>query len=342
MRVTLRQVAERAGVSIMSASVVLHKTGSNVTLSAEKADRIRAAAKELNYRPNRLAQSLKNKRTGSIGVVFQHFDRLGPNLPYHIQILNGVMSALFPRDYTLSLCPRMNQQGDIDAVSDGRFDGVIWCRPDISGIQVKELERAHVPVVILHSPPKLIPNIPTFCLDNIQAMRQVVCYLAEIGHRRIGFVIDPVSIHSIEGEDRLAAIRQAAAEHGLPEPACIVLARELDFLAEYAEGRGPQTALVCFSDNLAGVLLSFFRLKGVKVPSDVSVLGFDSSEFCETTTPRLTSASQPVEQMAREATNYLLDMVDQFVVNGEVPPPIDRVYAAGLDVRDSTAPPRIP
>lgn len=339
MRTTLKQVAERAGVSAMAASVVLNNTGINVTVTPETAERIRRVASELNYRSNRLAQSLRSRRTGSIALVFQHFDRLAPKQPYHIDMMNGVMSALFPRDYTLSLCPRLNLMGEANAVSDGRFDGVLWCRPELSGVHLEELQNAKCPIVVLHCPPGVLPGLTTFCADNPQAMRLVVAHLYNLGHRRIAFVIDSVTIQAVEGIDRRDGFFAAAASY--PDVfAGITLADEVEASASiYTGGKGPFTALVCFGDNLGGKVLEWLSQAGVSVPDEVSVTGFDSSIFCDATHPPLTSISQPVEKIAKEATNYLLDNVDDYVKTGEMPLAKSFVYECGLDVRKSTGPP---
>ena len=166
MKVTLKDVAEAAGVSPMAVSVVLHGTGGKkVTVSEEKAEHIRRVAADLRYRPNTLARSLRNKQTGAIAVVFQHFGRLSPERPYRTQILNGGAEALFPNDYTLSLCPRMMRDEHGSSIGDGRFDGVLWCRPDFTEGSVDAIRGASVPVVLMHAPPGSILGVPTFCAD---------------------------------------------------------------------------------------------------------------------------------------------------------------------------------
>ncbi len=339
IKTTIRDVAEAAGVSAMAVSAVLNGAGRNVKVSVEKAEHIRRVARELRYQPNHLARSLRNRRTGMIGVVFQHFGRLGEEHPYYPQLLNGVMAALFPQDYTLALCPRLIQGGDAGSISDGRFDGVLWCRPDLTEASLETIQESSVPVVMMHAPPGSVPGVPTFCADNDGAMRAVVAHLTELGHRRLAFAIDPVSEHTVEGRARREAFRVAARNAGLPEPAALVLS-EMGELARYAEGDGPHTALVCFSDDLAGQVLAACDRLGVSVPRDLSVVGFDSSSFCEGTKPRLTSVNQPVERMAHAATTHLLALVREGSEGSPASPTVSSIYDCGLDVRESTAPPR--
>lgn len=338
MKTTIRDVAEKAGVSAMAVSTVLHGTGRNVRVSDEKAALIRSVARELRYQPNTLARSLRSRRTRMVGVVFQHFERLSQENPYYPQLLNGVMSALFPEDYTLALCPKLVQHSVAGAISDGRFDGVLWCRPDFSDANVEGLRNSSCPVVMLHAPPGSAPGVPTFCADNEGALKLVLWHLKELGHKSVAFVIDPINQPTAEGRARAAAFMQAAVGSGIHGD-ILVWEPDAPELKKYAGDEQPHTALVCFSDTLAGHLLAACQRLGISVPHDLSVVGFDSSSFCETTTPRLTSVHQPVERIAREATAYLLALIN----DGRTLDPSTKyafIYDCSLDVRDSTSRPR--
>jgi LacI family transcriptional regulator len=250
--------------------------------------------------------------------------------------MNGVMEALFPAGYTLALCPKLIQDGDPGFVSDGRFDGVLWCRPDMTEESVSALQFASVPVVMMHAPPGTVLGVPTFCADNEGAMRRVVSHLVGLGHENIAFVIDPVSEHSVEGQARMQALRTAARRADLPEPDVIVLPLDHSILARYARADAPHTALVCFSDELAGFVLASCARMGVDVPGHVSVVGFDSSPLCDTVSPRLTSVRQPVEQMAFEATNHLLSLIRAAEEDPTPTTSFSTIYDCLLDVREST------
>lgn len=325
----------------MAVSVVLNGTGhKKVTVSAEKAERIRKIARELRYQPNRIARSLKSRKTNQVAVVFQHFYGIGPNNPYHIEVLNGVTSALFADGYAMTLCPKMIVDGDAASISDGRFDGVLWCRPDFNESSLENIRASTVPVVMMHVPPGLAAGIPTFCADNDGAMRRVVEHLKGLGHERLAFMIDPVTIHTVEGKARSQALVNAATAAGLPEPELVVLPGDHAILQRYAAPTLPHTALVCFSDELAGYVLKSCERIGICVPEQLSVVGFDSSQFCETTRPRLTSVNQPVSRMAFEATNHLLSLIHADEEGLPRSPMASSIYDCGLDIRGSTAPPR--
>jgi len=338
MRVTIRDVAERAGVSAMAVSAVLNGGGgSKVTVTAEKAERIRQAARDLRYQPSHLARSFRNRKTGQVAVVFQNFGRFIPQSPYRAEVMNGVMDALFPNDYTLSLCPKLMRDGDPGFVSDGRFDGVLWCRPDLTETSTLALQEAAVPIVMMHAPPGTVLGLPTFCADNDGAMRRIVSHLVSLGHERLAFVIDPVSEHSVEGQARAEALLSATRRAGLPDPDVIILAQDHSILERYAEPSAPHTALICFSDELACFVLDSCARYGVKVPEHVSIVGFDSSPVCETSRPRLTSVAQPVERMAFEATMHLISLIRAVEEGSTSSPATSTLYDCGLDIRDSTS-----
>ncbi|HWA84216.1 MAG TPA: LacI family DNA-binding transcriptional regulator [Fimbriimonadaceae bacterium] len=338
MKTTIRDVAEAAGVSAMAVSKVLHGTGQNVRVSDETSELIKKVAHELRYQPNHLARSLRSRRTKMIGVVFQHFERLSEQNPYYPQLLNGVMAALFPADYTLALCPKLVQHSEEGAISDGRFDGILWCRPDFTASSVEGIRHSSIPVVMMHAPPGSASGIPTFCVNNPGALRLVVEHLVRLGHKRIGFVIDPVNEHTAEGRTRVSAFRDAMDEVGLKGD---VLVWDYDCagLEAYASDDAPHTALACFSDTLAGHLLAACQRLRIRVPEDLSIVGFDSSSFCESTTPRLTSVFQPVERIARDATTYLLGLISEQGKGNQGLLPVSSLYDCSLDVRDSTSRP---
>lgn len=338
MKVTIRDVAAKAGVSAMAVSSVLHGSGKNVKISEEKAQIIRDAARELNYHPNRLARIFRNNRTNCIGVVFQHFSRLSGENPYYPQLLNGITAALFPADYTLALCPKLTQSGDVGAILDGRFDGILWCRPDFTQASIDTVRNANLPIVMMHAPPGTAPGVATFCADNEKAMSQVVAHLTGLGHKRIGFVVDPVTAMAAEATMRFAGFQRAMAEAGL-QGEQLIWNHEAAELTQYRLGRGPHTALVAFSDFVAGRLMSACQRFDVRVPQDVSIIGFDSSSFCDTFSPRLTSVYQPVERIAYDATAHLLSLIRAESPEEAAKLPIATLYDCSLDIRESTSPP---
>ncbi|HEY3780113.1 MAG TPA: LacI family DNA-binding transcriptional regulator [Fimbriimonadaceae bacterium] len=340
MKPTIRDVAKAAGVSAMAVSYVLHGTGRNVRVSEETSEKIRKAASDLRYAPNSMARTFRSGKTHMVGVVFQHLDRLSDDNPYLPLLLNGIMAALFPAGYTLALCPRLVQHGDMVAMLDGRFDGVLWARPDFTEANVESLRDARVPLVMLHAPEGSADGISTFCADNDSALRLVVDHLYQLGHRNCTFVIDEVNDHTAEGRARGLAFLEAIQSYGMSGEVWTWDERSQS-LSEYHQANRGRTAMVCFSDTLAGRILTTLHSFGMSVPREISVVGFDSSTFCDRTTPKLTSVYQPVEKIAFEATSHLLSLIAADERGEPSTQHSSTLYACGLDVRESTCPPSL-
>jgi len=334
MSATLKDVALASGVSVMSACAVLTGGGQNVKVSEAKAKLIRAKAEELQYEPNLSGRSLRTRRTDTIGVVFQHLTSFGEEPYYYQQLLDGIMLALFPRGYTLALSPMLVQSEGAVRVANGRFDGILWCCPDV----VEASKNLRVPVVMVHAPQEIALDAPTFVADNERAMSRIVDHLVGLGHKRIGFVVKPHVAITIEAKVRIVAFLAAADRWGVTANV-LLWEYEADQLGAYTSPVAPHTALVGYNDVHAGHILSRAKELGIRVPDDLSIVGFDSSSFCERTQPRLTSVHQPIEQIARDATECLLRLIDAGQ-GGRLEPRQDAtLYDCQLDIRDSTAPP---
>ncbi len=338
MATTIRDVAEAAGVSAMAVSKVLHGKGANVRVGAETAETIRRVANELHYQPNRLARSFRQQKTHTIGLVFSHFGRIGELDGYFAAFLNGVMSATFQSEYGLTICPKLVKLSANGVINDGRFDGLLWCKPDYSVQSAESIERSEIPIVMMHAPANQGPNVPRFCCDNDLGLKLAVEHLVELGHKRIGFVMDEFNRSTAEGRARIAGYRTAVAESHLESFDGDVLFWDIDRskLDQMMTKEQRPTALIVFSERQAVSILREAEALGISVPEDLSVVGFDSTAFCDTTRPRLTAISQPIEQMAYDATNVLISNIE-----GNPSPSRSFIYPCGLDIRESTARPRI-
>jgi LacI family transcriptional regulator len=337
MKTTIRDVAEAIGVSATTVGAVLNSTRDNVNVATEKAERVGYAARDLRDLANPLGRPSRAKRTGTVGVVLHNFDGLSDAQPYYPQLLSGVMAELFPSHYTMALCPGLSKGSRRSSMSDGRFDGVLWCQPDFTETSLADIKKSKVPVVMMHAPPNSVSGIPTYCADNGRAMEAAVRHLTELGHDRIAFVIDLNNEHTVEGRARREAFVAATRNAGIREGEVLVWDPVRFGVSRYGRQGAPHTALVCFSDTVANSVLTACSQLGISVPRDLSVIGFDSSSFCERTQPRLTSLHQPVERMARAATTHLLRLIRDSVEGSPSPTTVSFIYDCALDIRESTA-----
>jgi LacI family transcriptional regulator len=338
MRATLRDVAQASGVSVMSVCAVLTGGGRNVKVSDEKAKLIREKAKELHYEPNLQARGLRTSKTDTIGVVLQHLTSFGEEPYYYQQLLDGIMTALFPQGYTLALSPMLVQGGGAPRISNGRFDGVLWCCQDFQETSIETTRNLRMPLVMVHAPKDVALGVPNFAADNESAMERIVDHLVGMGHERIGFVVKPHVSQSAEGKARMSAFLKAAEGHRVLGEV-LLWEYEAEELANYASNAAPHTALAAYNDVHAGHLLSRAMELGIRVPDDLSVVGFDSSNFCERTQPRLTSVHQPIERIAHEATECLLRLINADRATISEIRRDSTLYDCQLDIRDSTAAP---
>lgn len=335
MSVTIREVATAAGVSPMSVSKVLHDRGSNVRVGAETAARIRAVAKELGYQPNSLARSFRNRKTNTIGIVYERSSMFGDTTGYFTTLFNGVTQAAFAQDFSLTICPKFMNVGTKMINHDGRFDGLLWCQVNTSSAVAETIAKMPIPVVVMHAPIGSIQAPALFTADNRQGIWLGVQHLVSLGHRRIGFVTDPFNIHTTEGLERRRAFEESMLSQGL-EPTIYQWSYDASELRDWQTDPNRATAIITFSEHLGVSAILKCAELGIRVPEDLSIVGFDSTAFCETTRPRLTSIRQPIFEMGFAATNKLLSLIENGVAEFQ-----NYVYPCGFDVRESTGPPNV-
>jgi LacI family transcriptional regulator len=226
-----------------------------------------------------------------------------------------------------------------ESLNDGRFDGLIWAKFESTRDNYVTLARSRTPMVLLHAsdPEILRSGFNTVCCQNEQAMRVAVDHLVELGHKRIGFVAPQAIEHNDETRERERGLRGALEAHGLRfhDEDILNWSYEADGFEDWWKSNPPQTALILRSESQAGPIMERGAKLGVRFPEHLSLVGFDSTAYCETLSPRLTAINQPIEAMAHRATDLLLAIIE----GRHVSPPIDHVFPCGFDIRESTARP---
>lgn len=333
MPITIREVAAAAGVSPAAASKVLHGRGESVRVGAERAEHIRKVAIQLNYRPNLLARSLRTGRTNNVGLVFDKFGSIADGPLYYMDLLEGVASTLFPQHYRLTILPELPTEDPLSALGDGQLDGVIWCKLARDEKALRLIHDAPLPIVAMNAPAPAEPTEAVFvACDNEGGIELAVDHLWSQGHRHILFVREEEELDSPDQMARAEAFRVSMARRNAQADVVTWDWYGKAFAAWWAN-RPPHTALIGWSERCASMLLRQADANGVRLPEQVSLVGFDSTRYCETTRPRLTAVRQPIRDMARHATETLLDLI-----RGCRPEKHSFVFPCALDVRDSTAP----
>jgi LacI family transcriptional regulator len=327
-KITLEQVARLAGVS--TSTVSRHLSGAR-PVAEDKAAAIEGAIRRLNYRPNLAARGLAMGRTMTVGVLTQEIVSTFFN-----EAMRGVEDGLAGHDYEAIYAsghwqPEAEMQRFNSLVGRG-VDGVILIHP---GIDDAALERyaGTVPIVVVGR--KLASSrVCSLGFDHYEGAKQAMQHLLELGHRQIAFVGGPPGRH--DADERLRAYADMLATAGVAFDARLVAP------ANYVESGGlaamnmlldrglPFTAAFAANDDSAyGALLALHR-RGLRVPDDVSVVGFDDVSHSAFSLPPLTTVRQPLRELGREAANAIVALI------GGRKPPRGAVARLELIVREST------
>lgn len=334
---TIKEIAKEAGVSITLVSKVLHGRGGTVVrVSAETAQMVRDTAQRLNYVPNGLARSLRMNRAENIGLVFENFGLISAGPLFYMNLLDGVAQELFSQHYRLTILPEVDPTNPA-TIADGRLDGVIWCKMPSSDDFVSRIAQFPIPIVALNAPP---PDhdlgLVFVSCDNRKGADLVVDHLVRLGHERIAFVMEMHEEATPDAQARLQGFRDACLQRDLPcgEEDVFIWAADAREFPDWF-GRTPHTAIFAWNEGIGAAILRQAKRAHISVPNDMSVVGFDSTRYCETTRPRLTAVRQPIRDMATYAAKTLISQIE-----GQVPGIFDVTFPCSIDIRDSTAPPR--
>ena len=309
-KATIAVVAAEAGVSTATVSRVL--TGSK-TVSAETSRRVLAAAEKLRYSGNSIAKALRQNATGNIGMLVPSISN-----PFFTSLVEQVEHHLAQAGLNLFLCDSRNDVATeatrLISLTQGSVDGILVSPCDAT-LSRPALERATriVPIVQID---RRVADLGTdwVGLDDAHAMRIIAEHLAGRGVRTVAFVTSIMG--SSSALDRLESTRRACTELGLDMPDDLVLDGDfsLEWGAQAADklldsGRALPDAIICSDDLIALGLSGGLAKRGVRVPQDVLITGFDDIEYASLNTPSLTTLRQPLTQIAAEAVRLLRENI---------------------------------
>jgi len=342
-RPTLRDLASHLDLSPATISLVLNHSPVADAIPEETQQRVFSAARELGYRPNYIAVSLRSKRTNSIGVLVPEISD-----PWAAEIVSGIESHLLANGYHYLVTSHRRStrnllQDDLELLTRRGVDGMILVATEVD-------ESPLLPAVVI-SGHRRVEGLSNVVIDHDRAARLALEHLKDLGHRRIALFRGQPG--SSDTEDRARAIFKAAAALGLKIPPELTLqlsgeeeeevfAPDAAFHEGYAFGkkllrrRVDFTALFAFDDASAIGAIRAFMDAGIRVPEDVSVVGFDDIQNAAYHNPRLTTVRQPLREMGRTAARVLLERIDG-------PEKMDDSFVIvqpELIVRDSTGPAR--
>jgi DNA-binding LacI/PurR family transcriptional regulator len=328
---TIARVAQEAGVGVGTVSRVINGSAS---VSEATRRRVLDVVAELGYEPNATARALSTGRTRSVGVIAPFFTRSSV-----IERLRGVAPMLAASGYQLVLfdVERPEQRNGVFRSVIGRVDGLLSISLAPSMADQRRLAAAGIPVVLVD---QAHDALPTVTVDDVEGGRIATAHLIELGHRRIAFAGDTVDgVHGASASSRrCVGYQRAIGEAGLPVRTDLVKlrphGREAAAIArDLLELASPPTAVFASSDLQALAMIDALAALGMRVPDDLSVIGFDDVELARYA--GLTTVSQPLEDSGTKGAELLLAALEgEDVLQPRQHLPLELV------VRGTTAPPR--
>ncbi|QAA21791.1 LacI family DNA-binding transcriptional regulator [Sporolactobacillus terrae] len=322
MNATIKDVARAAKVSIATVSRILNNQPG---YSLKTKQRVLKAIKTLNYQPNAVARGLINKKTRTLGILVPNVSSMFSSL-----LLKGVEDAAYTRGYSVIMCHTANSgvrtMDYLHVLKEKRVDGLLFTSEVLKDAYYDEIRRMGVPLVLLATQ-SLNDSIPYVKVDDRMAAYHAVRYLIAKGHTKIG-MISGNKEDRIAGQPRIDGFIQALKDHNLSfNQKQIVYGPSFSFddgkrllLDLLSKNRG-LTAIFAASDFLAVGALSAAYSSGLRVPDDLSIIGYDNLEIAKMSLPPLTTVGQPLFQIGSVGGMMLIDIIeDKGNVEGRILP----------------------
>lgn len=332
----LADVADVAGVSTATVSRALNQPG---TVTPQLRERVMAAVDSLGYVPHGPARALASRRSYTVGAVVPTIDNA-----IFARNIQALQARLFESGLTLLLASSdynyEREQREVQSLVEHGIDGLILVGETHEHAVYRMLEKKRIPYVNTWIYHEDTPH-PCVGFDNVQAAHRIGSYLLDIGHRRIAMVAG-IRQGNDRAAERVKGVTAAMEERGFRFAPGYLVEHEY----EIAEGRraasrllaspNPPIAIACGNDVLAFGVLFECRERGVSVPGDMSITGFDDLDLAANIDPPLTTIRVPAAEMGRRSAEYLLARLVDSPIQEKTE------LQAALVVRETTAPPRSP
>ncbi|WP_040215003.1 LacI family DNA-binding transcriptional regulator [Clostridium polynesiense] len=299
---TIKDVAKLAGVSISTVSYVLNNKGA---ISRETKVKVLEAVKELDYRPNGHARNLKTKKSKIIALVLYDFDSL-----VYKDILRGMRDVAKAQGYEVIIIESGNGKDAVSRIlSQSLVDGAIILSASIEDKMIADLASDNFPIVVLD---RNLPNEYVSCvlIDNVRGAYQAVEHMNRKGFKRVGIITGPKdtydSIKRLEGFKK--AVKELDLENNPSWNSCGNFLEDGGYSAmlRLLESGNHADAYFCANDEMAIGAIKACRDKGLSVPQDIGIIGFDDIIICEYISPQITTLRRPSYESGMIAANNLI------------------------------------
>jgi LacI family transcriptional regulator len=318
----IKDVAERARVSITTVSHVINKTR---YVSDELLSRVNKAMEELNYHPNSLARGLRSGKTRTIGLVIPDISN-----QYFAEISRKIEDKGFEHGYSVILCntddDKTKEKNYIDVLIAKQVDGILFISAGEDSENLGKTIEFDIPIVVFDRDIKEI-NSDIVLVDNSAGGYKATKYLIELGHRRIACIAGPSPINP--SAQRILGYKRALSEAGLMNEENLIVQGDYRYptgekaMRELLSLPQPPTAVFACNDMMAMGAMHAVNNAGKRIPDDISVIGFDNIPFSQTVYPTLTTIEQPIIEIAELVIDLLIDKIklqeQRVTVNKEKP-----------------------
>lgn len=322
MNPTIKSVAEKANVSIATVSRVIN--GVPYGYSEKTKQRVLQAIKDLNYQPNAVARGLVNKKTHTIGVLVPDVSSM-----FASEVLNGVEDVANSLEHSVIVCNTdangVRTLKYLKVLNEKRVDGIVFVSEVMTEEYYTVIKSMNVPTVLVSSFSHKF-QLPYVRVDDRHAAYKATEYLIAKGHRKVGMISGPPE-DPIAGMERIKGYKQALVDSNIPEnPNWLMPGDSFGHITgiyaiEKLMKQAPElTAVFAASDELAVGILLWAYEHGVKIPEELSVIGYDNIKIAEMVTPPLTTVCQPLYDMGTMASKMLFDLVDGHPVESRIMP----------------------
>ncbi len=305
---TIRDVAEKAGVSTTTVSHVINKTR---FVSENLVNRVDDAIRELNYQPSGLARSLRTKASGSLGVIIPDNTN-----PFFAEVVRGIEDYCFKQGYSVFLC---NSDGDPDKeynyiklLREKSIDGMLLVSTGNDQESLDLLEQGKIPKVIIDREVESV-NSDLVLVDNLSGGYKATKHLLDLGHTRIGCITGSSQV--TPSGQRLEGYVKALGEKGISVDDSLIETGDFksqsggNCLLKLIQKPEPPTAVFACNDLMAIGALAAARQLNIDVPRDLSIVGYDDIAMASMITPGLTTIAQPKRELGETSANLLLERI---------------------------------
>ncbi|MCR3955024.1 MAG: LacI family transcriptional regulator [Gudongella sp.] len=307
---TIKDIAKAAGVSTATVSMILNKKDKNI--SQPTRERVLRIAKDINYIPNSMARSLVTSQTKTLGLILP--DIVNPFFP---EIARGAEDRAREAGYSIIICntdDNVDQENKyIQMLTEKMVDGIILTHSANRNDEMSGLENSRIPIILIdrdYDSPNVLGKV---LVDNSRASRDGVNYLIGKGYRRIAYIAGPLNTGT--ARDRLEGYRMALAEKGIDYDERLVRVGEYrskwgyEAAASLLDDGMDFEAIFCGNDAIAIGAMKRLRERGIAVPDDIAIMGFDDIYIASMVDPELTTIKQPNYSMGYEAVNMMIDSI---------------------------------